>query len=156
MLTPKNIPLIAGLGSALLLVTALGFQAAGYAPCELCILQRWPHLAAAIIGGATLWLGPRRWLIRLGALAAAIATALAIYHTGVEAHWWTGPTSCTGGIGNFRSLSAHDLTEQLLAAPVVRCDEPALRIFGLTMANMNVIASGILTALWIEGLPRRR
>ena len=49
-MTGKRLGFIAGAGSAALLIAALGFQAAGYAPCELCILQRWPHVAAAAIG----------------------------------------------------------------------------------------------------------
>ena len=47
-LTARRLALVASLGSALLLAGAFAFQAAGYAPCELCILQRWPHLAAVI------------------------------------------------------------------------------------------------------------
>ena len=37
------------LSGAALLIAALGFQAVGYAPCELCILQRWPHVAAIAV-----------------------------------------------------------------------------------------------------------
>ena len=48
--SPRLIALTAAAGSAALLIAALGFQALGYAPCELCILQRWPHLAAVITG----------------------------------------------------------------------------------------------------------
>ena len=61
-ISPRTSGLAAGAGSALLLLAALGFQAAGYAPCELCILQRWPHLAAAIVAGLIWLLGWRRWL----------------------------------------------------------------------------------------------
>ena len=45
---------LATLGSAGLLAGAFMFQALGYAPCDLCLLQRWPHGAAVLIGGAML------------------------------------------------------------------------------------------------------
>ena len=69
-MTPRQMGMAAGAGSALLLAAALGFQAAGYAPCELCILQRWPHLAAAVAGALVAVLGWRRWLA-----ASALAVA---------------------------------------------------------------------------------
>ena len=49
-ISPRHLGALAGAGSAFLLLAALAFQAAGYAPCELCILQRWPHVAAALLG----------------------------------------------------------------------------------------------------------
>ena len=52
-LTARGLALAASLGSALLLAGAFAFQAAGHAPCELCILQRWPHLAAVIVGAGS-------------------------------------------------------------------------------------------------------
>ena len=40
-----------GLGALALIAGALGFQyIGGIAPCEMCHWQRWPHIAAAIIG----------------------------------------------------------------------------------------------------------
>jgi disulfide bond formation protein DsbB len=41
----------AGFGSLLLIGGALGFQYLdGIVPCEMCHWQRWPHIAAAILG----------------------------------------------------------------------------------------------------------
>src|SRR5690606_11288125 len=120
-----SLPLLAGAGSAALLIAALGFQAAGYAPCELCILQRWPHLAAVIIAGMIWLTGWVRALSVLGMTAIAIALGLAIYHSGVEMAWWPGPVHCSGGIGNIAGMSTQDLMTKLQEAPVVRCDEVA-------------------------------
>ena len=87
----RQLSLLAGAGSAALLIAALGFQAAGYAPCELCILQRWPHVAAVVLA-ALVWLTGRvRVLAILGMVAAGVAMGLALYHTGVELKLWQGP-----------------------------------------------------------------
>lgn len=139
---------VAGAASALLLIAALGFQAAGYAPCELCILQRWPHVAAALIGGAVWFLGWRRWLAVLGLAAAAVATGLALYHTGVELSWWAGPAHCASGVGDLARMSPADLMARLQDAPVIRCDQPAWVFLGLSMAAWNALISAGLTLLW--------
>ena len=157
-MTSRGIAASAGLGSALLLAAALAFQAAGYAPCELCILQRWPHLAAAVIGVAVLLAGWSRALAALGLLAALTAMAFAIYHVGVEWQWWAGPSACTGGVGDLATLSTAELLTKLNAAPVVRCDQPALVFLGLSMAGWNALASAALAAVWAMsfGAPRAR
>lgn len=154
-LTNRQLAGLAGLGSAALLAAALTFQKLGYAPCELCILQRWPHLAAAIIGLGIWAFGWKRALAFLGLIAALLATAFAIYHTGVELKWWQGPTHCSGGVGNLAQLSTQDLMTQLQAAPVVRCDEIAWRFVGISMAGWNAICSAILSVIWAASAFRR-
>lgn len=145
-LTRNQLTLLAGGGSAGLLALALIFQAFGFSPCDLCILQRWPHLAAVLIAVAAVFLRSRV-LCWAGAAAALTTGAIAIYHSGVERHWWTGPDTCTSGaVGN---LSSEQLMDQIMNAPLVRCDEIAITIFGLSMANWNVIASAVLAAIWV-------
>ena len=47
----KRLTFIAILGSALLLLGALGFQyLGGLPPCKLCYWQRYPHVLAIIFG----------------------------------------------------------------------------------------------------------
>lgn len=154
-LTGRQVMGLAGAGSAALLLAALGFQAAGYAPCSLCILQRWPHLAAAVIA-VLAWLtgGARAWAW-LGAAAAATACAIAVYHSGVEWGWWAGPAACSGG-ADIAGLSVQDLLAKIEAAPVVRCDEVQWRLFGLSMAAWNALASAGLTVLWLLAAVRER
>lgn len=148
-LSPRQLVALAGMGSAALLVGALGFQALGYAPCDLCILQRWPHLAAAVIALAAMLLrGGHRALALAGAIAAAVATALAGYHAGIEWGFWAGPSSCTGA-ANIAGLSVQDLMKKIEAAPVIRCDEVPWQMLGLSMAGWNALISAGLTVVWM-------
>ena len=48
--TRQQLIVCAALGSALLLGGAFVFQALGYAPCKMCIWQRYPHAIAIAIG----------------------------------------------------------------------------------------------------------
>ena len=151
-MTRRNLILLAGLGSLLLLGGAFTFQAFGYAPCKLCLWQRWPHAAAIVIAGLAL-VFRGRVLPWLGALAAATTGALGVYHAGVELGWWQGPTTCTSGpVGG---MTPDELLNQIMAAPLIRCDEIAWSLFGISMAGWNAIISFTLAAIWIAAAMRR-
>lgn len=145
-MTRKTLILLAAGGSAALLLGAFGFQYLGYAPCKMCLWQRWPHGAAIVIGALAL-LMPFAILPLLGALAAATTGAIGVYHAGVEQKWWQGPTTCTSG--DIGGLSTQDLFDQIMAAPLVRCDDIAWAFLGLSMASWNAIISFALVAIWI-------
>lgn len=145
--TRNRLILLATLGSVGLLGGAFAFQyIGGLAPCKLCLTARWPHAAAIVIGLLALSLG-WRFLPWLGALAAAATSGVGIYHTGIERHWWQGPTSCSSG--PIDQIDASALLDQILAAPIVRCDEVAWALGGISMASWNAILSTGLALIWI-------
>src|SRR3954464_4368737 len=75
---------------------------AGLAPCELCLLQRWPWAAAIFVALLALGSGSRAampWVALLLAAVFALSVAFAFYHVGVEQHWFAGPTACTANRG---------------------------------------------------------
>jgi disulfide bond formation protein DsbB len=141
--------MIAAAGSAALMLGALAFQhIGGMAPCKLCIWQRWPHVVAIGIGAvAALSILPARLLAGAGAIAALATAGVGAYHTGVERKWWDGPASCSGG--GVSDQSAQDLFAQIMAAPLVRCDEVPWEMLGLSMASWNAVASLVLACVWL-------
>lgn len=148
-MTRKPLVLIAAGGSLALLAGAFVFQALGWAPCAMCLWQRWPH-AAAILIGALAWALPGRALPLLGALAAAITAGIGVYHSGVERKWWEGPSSCTGS-GDLGGLSGGDLLPGGSdVPPLVLCDAFESFLFGLTMANWNALFSALLVLVWLK------
>jgi disulfide bond formation protein DsbB len=144
--------ILAAAGSAALMLGALAFQhLGGMAPCKLCIWQRWPHGAAIALGGvAALALLPVWLVASLGAVAALSTAGIGFYHTGVERGWWEGPAACSGG--PVAGQSAQDLFAQIMAAPLVRCDEVPWEMLGLSMASWNALASLMLAGVWIMAL----
>lgn len=133
-------------GSAALLAGAYLFQALGYPPCAMCLWQRWPHVAAILIGVLALRI-PGRFLPLLGAGAVATTGGIGVFHTGVERDWWEGPTSCTGG-GGLEGLNGADLLT-ITGPRVVLCDQVSWELFTLSMASWNAIASFGLMIGWI-------
>lgn len=146
--------LLAAAGSLALILGAWGFQMLGYAPCKLCLWQRWPHYAAIGIGGAVLIFGPYLLLGLAGALAALTTAGIGAYHTGVERGWWEGPTSCSGSGNDLASMTGADLLAVDTPVEIVMCDEVAWSLFGLSMASWNVIASLIIAQIWFKSLTK--
>ena len=134
--------------SAALLTGAFLFEYVGdMAPCSLCIWQRWAHvgvIGAALIGTIML---PARIGLLLVAAAALTSFGVAGYHAGVEWTLWAGPAGCTANLGS--AASSADLVDQLLATPVVRCDDVPWSLFGLSMAGWNALLSLDITAVAI-------
>jgi disulfide bond formation protein DsbB len=156
-LRASTIALLFGAAAFALILGALGFQYfARLPPCELCMWQRYPLIAAGCIGiggyaclrmGA-LPAGVGAWLAVGAALLIAVSGAIGVYHAGVEWHWWRGPAGCTGG--GFRYTGGGlDLN-----APVVMCDHAAWRLFGLSLAGYNALISLGLAALGLGLLAR--
>ena len=147
--------ILAMAGSLAMLAGAFAFQyIGGLAPCHLCLLQRWPHAAALAIGLLALAI-PGRLLPLAGAAAALTTAGIGIYHTGVERLWWAGPTSCSAG--SIAGLDVKDLLDpSIVVAPVVRCDEGAWQMLGLSMASWNVVLSLGLALIWLLAARSRR
>lgn len=133
------IALLAAASLGLAFVAQYGF---GLAPCELCLWQRWPYVAVILLGlGAALLPRWRMALLALAALCLLAGGGIGVFHVGVEEKWWRGLASCGGGP---TPSSLDELRAQLMAAPVVRCDEAAFRFLGLSMAGWNVLWSAAL------------
>jgi disulfide bond formation protein DsbB len=138
-------------GAAVTLAGAWTMQALGFEPCELCLKQRTPYYAALPLATAAIFLARDGRLAVTKALLAALAAlffASAIfagYHAGVEWRFWPGPTDCTGDF--VKPATMEDFRKQLQQTRVVRCDEPSLRILGLSLADLNVFVSAGLSLI---------
>lgn len=138
---------------AVALATILGawvFEYFGYAPCELCLKQRWAYYTGVPLALIVALLTPRNpALARAGLTLLALlwlgSMVFGIYHSGVEWKWWAGPTTCTAQAGFSGGLPD-------LSKPAVLCDTPAIRILGLSLAGWNAVISLGLALLAMAGL----
>lgn len=138
--------------------TALAFEhLGGFIPCKLCLEQRMPYyvgvplmvLAALSAGFGPTRLGRRasdalaRILIAAAGLLMIWGLSLAVYHSGVEWHWWAGPSDC-GAVAGGPAGDGQGVLDMLNQVVPPSCDEAAGRFLGLSFANWNVVASLIL------------
>jgi disulfide bond formation protein DsbB len=121
----------------------------GLQPCQLCLYQRWPWWGALVLSALALLpvlsIRLRMLLLMVAGIALLAGGGVAIYHVGVEQHWWAGPASCgaTGQIpGSFAEL------QQMMQQPAASCDEPAWTLLGVSMAGYNAILS-IAVSAWV-------
>jgi disulfide bond formation protein DsbB len=134
-----------------LMLGALGSQyIGGLHPCEMCYWQRWPHDAAIVL--ALFAFGTRvnkasHVLVALAALAIMVSGGIGVFHAGVEYGWWEGITTCS-------TTAAGVSLEDIMRAPVVRCDVPQWTLLGISLAGFNAIISLGAGAV-IVGLLRR-
>ncbi|WOI57244.1 disulfide bond formation protein B [Palleronia sp. LCG004] len=148
----RKLMLLAAAGSLALLFGAYLFQALGYAPCKMCLWQRWPHFVA-IAAGIVAIFAANRVVALAGGLATLVTAGIGLYHTGVERKWWEGPSSCTG-TSDLSGLSGADLLSTDMAGRVVMCDQVSWAFAGLSMASWNAILSLALALLWANAFVR--
>ena len=134
---------------ALLMAGALGSQyIGGLYPCEMCHWQRWPHYVAIVLALLAFFLNPpaRNVTIALAGLAVLTSGGVGVFHAGVEYHWWAGLTTCS-------STAAGSSLQDLMRAPLIRCDTAQWTLGGISLAGFNALFS-IMGGLTILGLVR--
>jgi disulfide bond formation protein DsbB len=153
--------LIVGIVALAVIISALILQYGfGYAPCPLCLKQRWPYyigIPLALVLAAVSGSLPRSvrilWLVSLAALF-VYGGALGVYHAGAEWHFWLEGSSCSADNITGHSLNAKDLLAALNSAPVVSCTDPRLRVFGISLAGWNVVVMTLLVIILLVGIKR--
>jgi disulfide bond formation protein DsbB len=155
----RRAAILIGLAAAATIIGAWIFEWLGYLPCPLCLQQRTPYYVAIPLAGLTAYVaGFGRRLASLGLalifLAFLYNAGLGAYHAGAEWRFWSGPSDCAAGAAP-SSGSVADFRARLNATRVISCTEPAIRIFGVSLAGWNVLISAGLAALALAGLRGR-
>ncbi|MEM8696996.1 MAG: disulfide bond formation protein B [Pseudomonadota bacterium] len=139
-----------------LLAGALGSEhLAGLYPCEMCHWQRWPHYAAVPLALLAIILrgqGVGTLFLWLSTLAILVSGAIGVFHAGVEYGFWEGLTSCATAPG-----SSGDFLADIMATPVISCDQPQWTLFGVSLAGFNAIISigAAMVIAWLIRKPTR-
>ncbi len=129
----------------------------GLAPCELCLLQRLPWDAAIAVSLVATVIGSRRVLpwVALGLSAIfALSVAFAVYHVGVEQHWFAGPSACTATTSG--AMTLEEMKRQILGTAPVMCDQVQWSLFGVSLAGFNLLASFGMVAVCLAAFQQSR
>lgn len=140
---------LAALSSAWLL--EFGF---GFAPCRLCIWQRWPYVAVLVLVAVALSVPlvepARRWLLALAGAILALGAGIAFWHAGIEWGWFAPLANCAAGDFNMSDFSPNDLP------PSVSCADAPFRMIGLSLAFYNGLFASLLGLFALMAVIRGR
>lgn len=134
-------------GAAAVIGGAWVFEHLGYAPCKLCLQQRYAYYLGIPLSVIAAFLArerPRASSLILLAVALLFAgnAIFGVWHSGVEWGWWLGPADCAPT--SQAQVSGGGLLQQMQKTRVISCTEAALRIFGLSLAGWNAVISSAL------------
>ena len=130
--------------SALFIEYILNFK-----PCSLCIYQRYPYYLILLF--SALFFLKNNWknqLLILIIITSIISFIIAGYHVGIEYGLINELSSCKTEVG--KNISKDVLLKQLQNKLVPSCKEVNFKLFGLSLASINMIMSLILTILYYK------
>ena len=121
----------------------------GHKPCNLCIIERIPYIAAIILISLVFILNRYQKIISSLILIFFIFGAVvSFYHFGIEQGFYSESLICQ--LTNSEALNKEELLNQLKKAEVVSCKDVTFRFFGLSLATINTIISIILSGIIIR------
>ena len=138
--------------SVFALITAYFIQyILGHEPCNLCLIERIPYLAAIILISLIFILNKFEKIISLiVGLFFIFGAVISFYHFGIEQGFFSESLVCDLGSSN-KAASAQDLLRQL-EKKTVSCKDVTFKILGLSLATFNTIISIIISAIMIKNV----
>ena len=118
-------------------------------PCALCIYERYPYYLILIF--CALFFLKNSWknqLIILIIITSVVSFFLAGYHVGIEYGLINELSSCKTEFNN--NISKDILLKELQSKLAPSCKEVDFKLFGLSLASINMIMSLILSILYYK------
>ena len=118
-------------------------------PCALCIYERYPYYLILIF--CALFFLKNSWknqLIILIIITSVVSFFLAGYHVGIEYGLINELSSCKTEFNN--NISKDILLKELQSKLAPSCKEVGFKLFGLSLASINMIMSLILSILYYK------
>ena len=150
MIRDEQIARMMGTGALALLLGALGFQYfAHLPPCEMCHWQRWPYIAAAVLGLVivSVWKRDARLLAILTIVLIAVSGLIGAYQAGMQWGIFPGPEACTVAHAYVMGSNA--------PPPEISCNAVTWSLFGLSLAAYNAIFAFLIAGTGVFLLSRK-
>ena len=121
----------------------------GHKPCNLCIIERIPYIAAIILISLIFILNRYQKIISSLILIFFIfCVIVSFYHFGIEQGFFSESLVCD--LGDSQPLNKEDLLNQLKKTEIVSCKDVTFRFLGLSLATINTVISLILSCIIIR------
>ena len=139
-------PLLALFCSFSLILIAISFEYFGkLEPCQMCLWQRWPHLAVIFLCLFSFFLKRFSYFfLLLAGISALTSASIGLWQTGFEVGLFSGPQSC------FDNKIINDISLlDLMKTPLKGCNIVVWSFLGLSMATWNSILSFMIAIFCI-------
>ena len=121
----------------------------GHKPCNLCIIERIPYIAAIILISLIFILNKYQKIISSLILIFFIFGAVvSFYHFGIEQGFFSESLVCD--LSNSQPLNKEELLNQLKKTEIVSCKDVTFRFLGLSLATINTIISLIFSGIMVK------
>ena len=123
--------------------------ALGHKPCNLCIIERIPYIAAIVLISLIFILNRYQKIISSLILIFFIfGSVVSFYHFGIEQGFFSESLVCD--LGNSQPINKGELLNQLKKTEIISCKDVTFRFLGLSLATINTIISIILSGIMIK------
>ena len=121
----------------------------GHKPCNLCIIERIPYIAAIILISLIFILNRYQKInSSLILIFFIFGAVVSFYHFGIEQGFFRESLVCD--LGNSQPLNKENLLNQLKKTEIVSCKDVTFRFLGLSLATINTVISLILSGIMIK------
>ena len=121
----------------------------GHQPCNLCLIERIPYIATIIIILFCLFFKKyEKIILFILSLIFLFAVLISFYHFGIEQGFIKESLVCDL-IDQNKQLTAEDILKEL-KKKTISCKDVTFKIFGLSLATINIIVSLILCVITIK------
>ena len=112
----------------------------GHQPCNLCLLERIPYgLSLVLISTIFILRKNEKFFILLIIITFIFSLAISFYHYGIEQGFFEESAVC--GVENFSENFTKEELLNKLSKKTISCKDVTFRIFGLSLASINIIFS---------------
>ena len=121
----------------------------GHIPCNLCIIERIPYIAAIIFISLIFIMNKYEKIILSIILVFFIFGAMvSFYHFGIEQGFFSESLICE--LNNNNLLNKEELLDQLKKVEIISCKDVTFRFFGLSLATINTVISLMLSGIMFK------
>ena len=121
----------------------------GHQPCNLCIIERIPYIAAIILISLIFIFNKYQKIFSsLILIFFVFGAVVSFYHFGIEQGFFSESLICE--LSNNNTLNKEELLNQLKKEEIVSCKDVTFRFLGLSLATINTIISIILSGIMVK------
>jgi disulfide bond formation protein DsbB len=121
----------------------------GHKPCNLCLIERIPYIAAVILISLIFIICRfEKIILIIISLFFIFGAVVSFYHFGIEQSFFSESLVCD--LRNNANLSKEQLIKQLENSSILSCKNVTFRVLGFSLATINTVISIILSVIMIK------